>query len=71
MTVSYGHGLAVSPLHLATAYASLMNGGHRVRPTLIDGAGPVDGERVVSVERVSVETNGEGEDTNGAGEGCA
>ena len=52
MTVSYGHGLAVSPLHLATAYASLMNGGHRVRPTLVDGSGPVDGERIVS-ERTS------------------
>ncbi len=52
MTVSYGHGLAVSPLHLATAYASLLNGGQRVRPTLIDGARPVDGERIVS-ERTS------------------
>ena len=34
-TVSYGHGLAVSPLHLATAYASLLNGGHLVVPTLL------------------------------------
>lgn len=27
MTVSYGHGMAVSPLHLASAYAALVNGG--------------------------------------------
>lgn len=27
MTVSYGHGLAVTPLHLASAYAALVNGG--------------------------------------------
>ncbi|GHC88293.1 peptidoglycan D,D-transpeptidase FtsI family protein [Novosphingobium pokkalii] len=27
MTVSYGHGIAVTPLHLACAYAALVNGG--------------------------------------------
>jgi cell division protein FtsI (penicillin-binding protein 3) len=27
MTVSFGHGVAVSPLHLASAYAALVNGG--------------------------------------------
>ena len=27
MTVSYGHGIAVTPLHLASAYATLVNGG--------------------------------------------
>jgi cell division protein FtsI (penicillin-binding protein 3) len=27
MTVSYGHGIAVTPLHLASAYASMVNGG--------------------------------------------
>ncbi|EGD57347.1 peptidoglycan glycosyltransferase [Novosphingobium nitrogenifigens DSM 19370] len=27
MTVSYGHGIAVTPLHLAAAYAALVNGG--------------------------------------------
>ena len=35
MTISYGHGLSSSPLHLAAAYSSLLNGGTRVRPTLI------------------------------------
>ena len=39
MTVSYGHGIAVTPLHLAAAYAALVNGGiwrpatlHKVDP---------------------------------------
>jgi cell division protein FtsI (penicillin-binding protein 3) len=27
MTIGYGHGLAVTPLHLASAYAALVNGG--------------------------------------------
>jgi len=27
MTVSFGHGMAVTPLHLATAYAAMVNGG--------------------------------------------
>ena len=35
MTISYGHGLAVSPVHLATGYATLANGGYKVKPTLL------------------------------------
>ncbi len=45
VTISFGHGLAASPLHLAAAYATLANGGRRVRPTLIKG-GAEPGERV-------------------------
>jgi cell division protein FtsI (penicillin-binding protein 3) len=56
MTVSYGHGIAVSPVHLAAAYASVLNGGTRVRPTLLDGAGG-SGERVVS-QAVSASVRG-------------
>lgn len=48
MTISYGHGLSASPLHLAAGYASLLNGGLRVRPTLLRQDGPQMGERVVS-----------------------
>ncbi|EAR52600.1 Cell division protein FtsI/penicillin-binding protein 2 [Oceanicola granulosus HTCC2516] len=49
MTISYGHGLSSSPLHLAQAYASLLNGGERVTPTLLRRtAPPPAGERVVS-----------------------
>ncbi|KAB7610340.1 penicillin-binding protein 2 [Amylibacter sp. SFDW26] len=35
MTISYGHGIAATPLHLATAYATLANGGYKVKPTLL------------------------------------
>lgn len=33
-TASFGHGLSVSPLHMLTAYASFVNGGNYVPPTL-------------------------------------
>lgn len=48
MTVSYGHGLSTSPLHLAAGYASLLNGGTKVEPTLLKQLGPQNGERIVS-----------------------
>ncbi len=48
MTVSYGHGLSASPLHLATAYASLLNGGVKVEPTLVKRDTVEPGRRVVS-----------------------
>jgi cell division protein FtsI (penicillin-binding protein 3) len=42
MTVGYGHGIAVTPLHLASAYAALVNGGVWRPATLLrsDGALP-------------------------------
>ncbi|MDX8348346.1 penicillin-binding protein 2 [Cognatiyoonia sp. IB215446] len=57
MTISYGHGLSSSPLHLAAGYASLLNGGTRVEPTLLRMANEVEGPRVVSeaVSRRSME----------------
>jgi len=35
MTIGYGHGFAVTPLHLCQAYSSIVNGGFKVKPTLI------------------------------------
>ena len=35
MTVGYGHGIAVTPLHLASGYATLFNGGIYRPPTLL------------------------------------
>lgn len=49
-TVSFGHGIAASPLHLATAYATIANGGKRVYPTLVHGRSPRGGEQVLSPE---------------------
>lgn len=47
-TVSFGHGLAASPLHLAAAYATIANEGRRVTPTLIHGRKQPQGEQVLS-----------------------
>jgi cell division protein FtsI (penicillin-binding protein 3) len=48
LTISYGHGLSASPLHLAAAYASIVNGGTRVRPTILKTDKVQEGERVIS-----------------------
>ena len=50
MTVGYGHGISVSPLHLAQAYAALVNGGVWHPSTLrrVAPGARVPGERVVS-----------------------
>jgi len=48
MTISYGHGLSTSPMHLAAGYATLANGGNRVVPTLLKQEGPATGPRVLS-----------------------
>ncbi|MEL6363639.1 MAG: penicillin-binding protein 2 [Pseudomonadota bacterium] len=47
-TVSYGHGIAVTPLHLVKAYAELLNGGCRVAPTLKKRKGETDCEQIIS-----------------------
>ena len=36
-TISYGHGISVTPLHLASAIASTVNGGTYYRPLFIKG----------------------------------
>ena len=48
MTISYGHGLSASPLHLAAAYASLLNGGTQVTPTLVRRETTEPGPRILS-----------------------
>lgn len=48
MTISYGHGLSSSPLHLAAAYAAMVNGGTKVEPTLLRNTDPQPGPRVIS-----------------------
>ena len=56
MTISFGHGLAVSPLQLASGAAAMVNGGVFHKPTLIrrDGMETPQGKRVIS-ERTSRE----------------
>jgi cell division protein FtsI (penicillin-binding protein 3) len=49
ITISYGHGMAVTPLHLAAAYATLVNGGLRVRPSIVESdVRPTEADRVIS-----------------------
>jgi len=48
LTISYGHGLSTSPLHLAQGYASIVNGGTRVSATLLRQEAPVIGARLIS-----------------------
>jgi cell division protein FtsI (penicillin-binding protein 3) len=50
MTISYGHGLSTSPMHLAAGYAAIANGGHYVSPTILKQTGPQHGPRVMSEE---------------------
>jgi cell division protein FtsI (penicillin-binding protein 3) len=50
ITIAYGHGIAVSPLHVATAVSAVVNGGILHKPSLVKlppGANP-PGERVIS-----------------------
>ena len=48
MTISYGHGMSVSPLHLAAAYATVLGGGTLVTPTLLKRDIAQTGPRVLS-----------------------
>ena len=48
MTISYGHGLSSSPMHLAAGYAAIANGGYKVQPTLLKQFQPNRGERIMS-----------------------
>ncbi|WP_149588859.1 peptidoglycan D,D-transpeptidase FtsI family protein [Tabrizicola flagellatus] len=50
ITTSYGHGMSASPMHLATAYAAIANGGVAIKPTLLKREGPTTGIRVMSEE---------------------
>jgi cell division protein FtsI (penicillin-binding protein 3) len=49
ITISYGHGLAVTPLQFAAAAAALVNGGELVKPTFLRGREPTK-SRVISAE---------------------
>lgn len=55
MTASYGHGLSTTPLQMAAAVASVINGGILVRPLLTPV--PDEGARASAVRVVSPETS--------------
>ena len=52
MTVGFGHGIAVSPLHVVRGTATLANGGIFRPPTILalpPGAAPTEGARIMAV----------------------
>jgi cell division protein FtsI (penicillin-binding protein 3) len=52
MTVSFGHGIAITPIHMAQGYATMLNGGYKIPLTLTKkpyGA-KVEGKRIISEE---------------------
>ena len=49
-TASYGHGISTTPIQLASAYASLVNGGYKIYPTLVKQNQNTKKERVISEE---------------------
>lgn len=49
MTISYGHGMAVTPLHVVSGVSALINGGYLHPATLLarEGSDPLPGSRVL------------------------
>ncbi len=48
VTISYGHGVSTTPLHLAAGYAALANGGYAIKPTLLRQDAPRKEARLMS-----------------------
>ena len=46
-TISYGHGIAITPLQATATYAALSNGGKMIKPTLIKDK-KYQGKRIIS-----------------------
>ena len=49
-TISYGHGIAVTPLQASTTYAALTNGGNIIKPTLINKKEHQESKKIISLE---------------------
>ena len=54
MTIAFGHGIAVTPLHMITATAAIINGGILRPPTMLKVP---DGEQVPGVQVISPRTS--------------
>ena len=47
-TISYGHGIAVTPLQATATYAALANGGNVIKPTIIKKEKYQDNKKIIS-----------------------
>jgi cell division protein FtsI (penicillin-binding protein 3) len=52
-TISYGHGLATTPLHFAMATSAMVNGGFLLSPTFIKNQYKLTTEKIISLETVN------------------
>ncbi|KEJ89346.1 peptidoglycan D,D-transpeptidase FtsI family protein [Sulfitobacter donghicola] len=50
VTISYGHGISTTAMHLAAGYAAIANGGRVVKPTLLKQNSQQMGDRVMRPE---------------------
>lgn len=50
ITTSYGHGIAVTPLQVASAVSTIVNGGFKVRPTFLRQNDTRLAQRIISAE---------------------
>jgi cell division protein FtsI (penicillin-binding protein 3) len=48
MTISYGHGIAFSPLHLITIVSGILNNGILNNPTLLKRINPISNKKIIS-----------------------
>jgi cell division protein FtsI (penicillin-binding protein 3) len=77
MTIAYGHGMAVTPLHMVTGVTALVNGGVLHPPTLLKRQAdePIPGQQVIKADTSKslrqlmrlVVTNGTGDHADVAG----
>ena len=49
-TISYGHGIAVTPLQAAATYATLSNGGNLIKPTIVKENMFEEKKRIISLK---------------------
>lgn len=56
--LSIGFGIGITPLHLASVYATIANKGVRMAPRLSSEGAPAEGQRVVSEETAAALLNG-------------
>ena len=56
-TVSFGHGIATTPLQLAKAYGIISNGGYQINPTLIYRTGNLNEKKQILNSEVSKKIN--------------